>query len=173
GGDEGHEVVAVGRAEHDLGRAADAEPGDAGQRRILGQPAAHRWQSVDETLGSEGGHHWIVLAGSFASSSGSACAQLVMLPAPRRPSGSPGPASWANMPASAAGRGSASTWRGPWLRRPSAKASRLMPSIGGSPAGETAAADTVAAEVGEGEDPFEKVRERVVGGGRRNGGDLA
>ena len=51
------EVVAVGRTEHHLGRAADAEPGDARERRILGQAATHGRQPLDQALRSHCRRH--------------------------------------------------------------------------------------------------------------------
>jgi hypothetical protein len=45
---EGLQVGQVGRAVHDLGRSADPEPGDPGQRRVFGIAAADRREPVDE-----------------------------------------------------------------------------------------------------------------------------
>ena len=137
--EERGEVVAIGGAEHHFRRPADAEPGDAGERRVRGEPPAHRRQAVDQVrLVRFGGHHARTprfIGRSVSSSPGSALAHCVIEPAPRQTTKSPGWASAAICGASSAGEASASTLRWPRARRPATSASRFTPSIGASPAG--------------------------------------
>src|SRR5258706_6887847 len=137
-GDELREVVAIGGAKHDLRRAAGAKPGDAGERRIHAQPSAYLGQTFHKRQGAGLGHdHRAAFAAgrrSLASSSGSAWAHWVMLPAPRQTTRSPGEARALMMPASAAGSVSAVTWRWPCPIRPATSASLFTPSMGASPA---------------------------------------
>ena len=134
--------VAIGRTEHHLGRAADAEPGDAGERRIRASagraPAAGARSAARSDVGHDHRPAPAVTPGagrSLASSPGKACAHCGDEPAPRQTTRSPGAASAIDhggeiapapaAPAHGDGRGSI---------KPSTSASRLTPSIGASPA---------------------------------------
>ena len=108
---EFREIRRVGRTEQHLGRAAGAEPGLRAERRIGGQPAARLGQPVDQVrAGGLERHHAAVpeslamargpafSAASCWSWPGSACAQAVILPAPRQTTTSPGRATCQIMP---------------------------------------------------------------------------
>src|SRR5271157_5092400 len=112
------QIVDVGRAEHHLGRSADAEPGHASERDVLGIAAAHRRQALEQAGAADrSGHHCRAsrAAGpcSAASSAGSALAQLVLEPAPRQTTRSPDAARPSTVAANAAGSVSGTTWRWP------------------------------------------------------------
>jgi len=58
GGEKRGEILGVSRTEQYFGGAADAEPGDGRERRVLAEPAAHRGQALDEAAGGPArGHH--------------------------------------------------------------------------------------------------------------------
>jgi hypothetical protein len=51
GREKGRQILEIGRVEQHLGRAADAEPGEARDRRLGAQHAAHARQAVDQVAG--------------------------------------------------------------------------------------------------------------------------
>src|SRR3954467_3429482 len=91
--EKGGEVLDVVRLEHQLGKPAGPEPGDAVHRRVRRQAPAHILHGIAE-IGEQ--LCAIYLLHAFfpraASSFGSAAAQLVMLPAPSIITKSPGSA---------------------------------------------------------------------------------
>ena len=96
GGDERGKVLRVGRAKQHLGRAADAEPGQRRQRRVLGDAAPYRRQAIEQAIALFARRHHATApeasrraAATASSSAGKACAQLVIEPAPRQTTKSP------------------------------------------------------------------------------------
>ena len=105
---ERRQILGIGRPEQHLGRAAGAEPGLRAERRIGRQPAARLGQPVDQVRmrglrapscrrsAVEGRGSLAMARGPACSAAicwswpGSACAQAVMLPAPRQTTTSPG-----------------------------------------------------------------------------------
>ena len=84
GGKETAEIRGVGRAEDDVGRAADTEPGVAGHRHRRGIVAANLRQAVEKRAGHAPSSR------SLSISAGSRAAHPVMSPAPRHITRSPG-----------------------------------------------------------------------------------
>src|SRR3546814_17661778 len=108
----------VGRAEEDLGRTADPEPGQLCHRRVGAILAAHPRQPFDQVghwlampRGRQGDHAAPPLARAWRICSGRACAQLVMLPTPRQTTMSPRRASSITRSGNSAGSCSATTER--------------------------------------------------------------
>src|SRR5262245_34648328 len=121
------EVLDVRRPEQNVSSTAGAEPDEVLERRLLGIRAAHFREDVERS-----GHGAAPFSFSAASMP---LAQVVIEPAPRNTTAPPGFAS----PPISAGRSSGpsmvTTFLWPCARNPSARLSRLMPSIGASPAG--------------------------------------
>src|SRR5690606_38478918 len=87
------EIGFVRRHEQDFGRPADAEPGEFGKIGVETEPASHFGQAAGAAPCGVGGHAAPARrSASAASSSGSAWAQWVMVPAPRQTTMSPGAA---------------------------------------------------------------------------------
>src|SRR5690606_27227293 len=122
--------------EHQLGKAAGAEPGDAVHRRIRRQASADLFDPLAQRRQKFFPVHLLhaTCPEMPAKSFGSVCAQYVMLPAPKRTTKSPGFAMPATTGAKASGDGRkrASRWPADLMRETISSA--VTPSTGSSPA---------------------------------------
>src|SRR5260370_19896446 len=128
-GEKPGEIGKVGRSEQNLGRAPDAKPGLLADRRVRGQEAAYRRELRNQRV-----HATRLGECSAARSAGKVVAQPVIEPAPRHTTMSPGRAISRIIGASSPGSAKGRTLRWPCSISPATRASRLMPSIGASPA---------------------------------------
>ena len=75
--EKGGEIVDIGGPEQHFRRAADAEPGLPPDRRVRGQPAAHRRQRERSALAAESGRGAIIRRGSALPSAASSPGRLL------------------------------------------------------------------------------------------------
>ena len=128
GGEEGAEIGGISRAENDIRRAADTEPGVARHRHGLAIVAANGGKTFDQRAGHDPASR------NASISSGRRAAQPVMSPAPRHITRSPSLVREMISAASASGPCSAAGPLCPRSRNPFTRSSRLTPGIGVSPA---------------------------------------
>src|SRR5206468_5555801 len=125
-GEEVAQIRGIGRLEQPFRPAARLEPDERRERRLGGEAAAHA---------GERGDHVHAASRALEMRSARLAAHLVMSPAPRQITMSPGAARWVSWRQTSSA--SSTAWAPRWPRCfiPSTKARWETPSIGSSPAG--------------------------------------